>query len=91
MGFVGERTDEVQWQLRAMGEVFNFSRGLSMQGASGSKHVFLLELQVQSMGPSSYRPRPMRLLHCTSVHPDFVEVAYTARHWQGPGPRPRDE
>ena len=87
MGFVGERAAEVQWQLRLAKDVFNFSRGLFFKGASGAQHALLLELQAQSKGPGpSSRPGPrhMRLLHCTCIHPDFVEIASKPRYWQGP-------
>ena len=82
MGFTGERVEEVQWQVRVMREVFNFSRGLFLKGAGGGTHALLLELQAQSRGPC--RPQLMRLLHCTCVHPDLLDVASKVPYWQGP-------
>ena len=84
MGFVGERTEEVHWQMRVLKDVFNFSRGLFLQGASGAQHALLLELQAQSRG--HHRPRHLHLLHCTCVPREFLEVASKPRCWQGPVP-----
>ena len=84
MGFVGERTEEVQWQMRVLKDVFNFSRGLFLQGASGALHCLLLELHSQREGCP--RLQHLHLLHCTCVHPDFVAVVSQPRRWQGPVP-----
>ena len=81
--FAGERSEEVHWQMRVLKDVFNFSRGVFLKGASGAAHTLLLELQEQSEG-RSYRPRHLHLLHCTCVHPDFLDVASKVPYWQGP-------
>ena len=85
MGLVGERTEEVQWQMRVLKDVFNFSRGVFLRGAGGAEHVLLLELHAQGKGLGT-RPRHLHLLHCPCVHVDFLDVASKPRSWQGPVP-----
>ena len=85
MGFVGERADEVEWQMRVLKDVFNFSRGVFLKGAGGAPHALLLELQAQDKGRWCRR-RHLHLLHCTCVSADFLDVAAKPRYWQGPVP-----
>ena len=80
MGFGGARA-EVQWQMCAMKNIYNFSRGVFMQGAGGGQHILLLELQAKSEG-FPYGPRHLHLLHCPCVPADFLDVAFKEQCWQ---------
>ena len=95
MGVVGEYAAEVQWQIGAFKNIYNFSRGVFLKGASGAAHALLLELQAKDETPN--RPRRLHLLHCPCVHADFQDVASKEQHWQplcipeAPRPPPSDD
>ncbi len=88
MGFTGDRTEEIGWQLRMLKDVFKFSRGVFLKGAGGASHVLLLELHANSRSSDkpNVRPRALHLYHCTCVSPDYVQVVAQPRSWQGPVP-----